>query len=222
MNKIKIILSVFLILSLSAKADGDGVNTMSSINGFLIDLNYSIAPVSSLAPQPTPLSFMGGGISMVSNQTLKIGFSGNMTIPTSNRTIGYTLDSDTIDIEYDSWDLKMSVAYLIRLESINSHIAPSLALGYGRANVERVDYYLEERKSYLEHSNLILVEPALSFNYVVDQSFILSLGVSYQVAVPDRLMINYSSSELNVLKVNVGLAFGVMQGNGGSRRGRRR
>lgn len=224
MSKLKIVVVLSFLLGLGSvtKAVGDGVNTLENVNGFLIDFNYSIAPFASLSPKPSPQSLFGAGISFISNETFQMGVRGNMTIPTSNYTEGYTLESDTIKIEYSTYDIKMFVGYLLNLDQINSNVSPSLGVGYGKANVDRIDYYNDARKELLENANLILVEPGLSFNYVVDNSFILSLGLSYQIAVPDQLMVNYSSKELNMLKINVGLAFGLMRGGNNSWGGRKR
>lgn len=219
----KQIITLFIfVLPITIHAQGDGINTMSSLDGVLLDLHYSIAPIESMAPAPTPHSLIGGGVSLISNETLKIGFHANMTLPTANYTDGFTLEADSINIEYSTWDVKISVGYLILLDAINSNVIPSFGVGYGKAQVTQVDYYNEKRKSDLEFSNLILIEPGVSFNYVVDQSFLLSLGVSYQIAVPDRLMINYSSEELNMLKFTLGLSFGMLNQQNSSRRGRRR
>jgi len=224
MNKSKIVVVLFLFLSVSivTKANGDGVNTLENINGFLIDISYSISPISSMTPKPSPQSMLGAGISFISNETFQMGVRGNMIIPTSKYAEGYTLESDTIDIEYSSYNLNMFVGYLFNLDAINSNISPSLAIGYGKANVDKLDYYSDIKREFLENTNLIIVEPGLSFNYVVDKSFILSLGFSYQMAIPDQLMINYSSKELNMLKFNVGLAFGLLRGGNGGWGGRRR
>ena len=223
--RVKIII-VFLLFILGnqilAQLRGEGVNTLGSVNGFLVDVNYSIAPVSSMSPKPAPISLLGCGISMVSNETLRIGVMTNISVPTSKYTTGYTLEADTINIDFSSWDIRMSVGYLFQLDQISSNISPVLDFGYGKIKVNDIDYYREPRKILLETSNIVLVEPGIQFNYTVSGSFVLSLGVSYQITVPDRLMINYSSSDLNMLKLNAGISFGIMQENGGRGYRRRR
>lgn len=223
-NKLIIPLALTLLLGCSStiKAVGDGVNTLESLNGFILELNYSIAPISSMTPKPSPQSMYGVGLSFISNETFQMGVRGASTLPTSKYAEGYTIEADTIDIEYSSWDVKMFVAYLFSLDQINSNVSPLLAVGYGRMRVDQLDYYSDTREQLLENANLVLIEPGVSFNYVVNKSFVLSLGVSYQFTVLDRLLVNYSSKELNMLKFNVGIGFGLMQSSNSRWGGRRR
>ncbi len=218
----KIVLSVLVVLMLlSYDAKGQEVNTFENMNGFLIDFGYSIAPISSMSPKPSPHSLLGAGISFVSNEAFQFGVRGDITLPTAKYTEGYTLYSDTINVAYSFWDLKAFAAYLINLDAISSNISPVISIGYGKADVNRIHFYEDDKKELLEYANLVIVEPGVNYNFIADESFILSVGVSYQITIPDQLMVNYSSRDMNMLKFNVGLSFGLMRDNRGGW-GRRR
>ena len=214
---------IIIIGTLSVIVKGQELNTIGNFGGVVISANYSIAPIASMSPTEDPLSMFGVGIGFITNKVVQLGIYANKSLPTANYMTGYTLTADTINIAYATRDLKIGLAYLIYLGSGNAMVSPYIEAGIGDMQIDQVDFYASERKSPLEDAFLIQAEVGIKGNYIIQNSFMLSLGVSYLFSTPDRLLINLSSKEMNMLKVSVGISLGIVSdGSGKSKNNRKK
>lgn len=207
-----IITSIFFVF-----AKGQELNTIGNFGGIILSANYAIAPVASMSPTDEPLSMFGVGLGFITNKVVQLGIYANKSLPSASYMTGYTLTADTINISYDTRDLKIGLAYLIYLGNENAMISPFVEAGIGDMQIDQVDFYANEQKKRLEEAFLIQAEVGIKGNYIVQNSFMVSLGVSYLFSTPDRLLINLSSKDMNMLKISAGISLGILSGNGGGK-----
>ncbi len=201
---------------------GQELNTVGNFNGVIISTSYAMTPIASLSPTEKPLAVFGVGIGFITNDVVQLGIYANKSLPSTNYMTGYTLTADTISIAYSTRDLRIGLSYLIYFGNRELMVSPYVEAGIGDMQIDRVELYADERKTLLEEASLIQAEFGIRGNYIIQNSFMISLGISYLFSMPDRLLINLSSKEMNMMKVSVGISLGIISSGNNKSKNKRR